>query len=120
VPKIRFHLADLRLLEGRLSEEGSGKSWEQVTAGLRYGASDRLLVAIAREIDEQSDWNNVWTPPGLLAGLVAGREYARRREAERQVKRAEREAAFDEALAAFERGEGPDPRVVRFRIPVGG
>jgi hypothetical protein len=120
LPRIRYHLSGLALLEPRLSEEGSGRSWEEFTGGLRYGASDRILVAIAREIDPRSDWNDVWTPPGLLAGLVAGREYSRRKAEERAAREAEAQAEFDRKLAAFERGESrEDPRIVTYRVRAG-
>jgi hypothetical protein len=120
MPRLRFHLAGLQLLEDRLEEEGSGRSWEQVTAGLKFGSAARLLVAIAREVDPRSDWNDVWTPPGLLAGLVAGREFSKKRAEEQAAREAEARAEFDRKLAAFARGESrEDPRIVTYRVRAG-
>jgi hypothetical protein len=120
MPRLRFHLAGLQLLEDRLEEEGSGRSWEQVTAGLKFGSASRLLVAIAREIDESTVWGDVWAPSAVAKLLDAGREYSRKKAAERAEAEAAAEAEFQRRLEAFERGESrEDPRIVTYRVRAG-
>jgi hypothetical protein len=118
LPRLRYHLAGLQQLEARLEE--AGESWESLTSGLPFGVAQRLSQAIAREVRGSDTWEEVFAPDAVARLLDAGRAFAKRQAEQRAAQAAERQAAFDEALAAFERGEGPDPRVVTYRIPVGG
>jgi hypothetical protein len=112
LPRLRYELIRMREMEHRMEEDGTGRLWTDITNGFPSGAPERIQAAIAREV-AGTDWEECYTPPSLLKGIIAGREYAKKR-AEEQA--AARQAAFDAALAAFERGEGPDPRVHNYRV----
>jgi hypothetical protein len=112
LPRLRYELLRMREMELRMDEDGTGRLWTEITGGFPAGAPERIQAALAREV-AGTDWEELWTPPLLEKFLPAGREFAKKR-AEEQA--AARQAAFDAALAAFERGEGPDPRVHRFTV----
>jgi hypothetical protein len=112
LPRLRYELIRMREMEVRMEEDGTGRLWTEITGGFPAGAPERIQAAIAREV-AGTDWEELYTPPLLEKFLPEGRAYAKRR-AEEQA--AARQAAFDAALAAFERGEGPDPRVTQYRV----
>jgi hypothetical protein len=114
LPRLRYRLAGLQLLEGRLEEGGA--NWVELTDGLPFGAAQRLSQAIAREIGDSPAWGDVWTPPLLSKFVDEGRRFAKRQAEQQAARDAERQAEFDRKLAAFERGEGADPRVHRFTV----
>jgi hypothetical protein len=118
LPRLRYELVRLEEMELRLEEEGSGRSWTELTAGLPYGGAARLQAAIAREVGS-SDWSECYTPPALQKVIDAARPLVAKHKAEKEAQRAARQAEFDAAVAAFERGEGPDPRIITYRVRAG-
>jgi hypothetical protein len=82
LPRLRYHLAGVALLEDRLEEGGA--PWEDLTAGLPFGAAARLNAAISREVAGSDTWDECFTPSAVARLLDAGREYARRKAATAQ------------------------------------
>jgi hypothetical protein len=119
LPKVRYHLAGLALLESRLEEEGSGRDWRAITGGLPYGAASRMQAAIAREVRGSDTWEECFTPSAVAKLLDAGRAFARAQAEKRAQAEADAEAEFAEALERFHAGEGPDPRIVYGRVVAG-
>jgi hypothetical protein len=108
----------MREMEMRMSEDGTGRHWVDITGGFPAGAPERIQAAIAREV-AGTDWEEVYTPPSLLKGIIAGREFAKRQAEQQAARDAERQAEFDRRLAEFEAGRGPDPRLHTFRARAG-
>jgi hypothetical protein len=117
LPRLRYRLAGLQLLEGRLEEGGA--NWVELTDGLPFGAAGRLSEAIAREVAGSDTWETVYTPDAVARLLDAGRAFAARRAEERAAKEAAAEEEFNERLALFQAGKGPDPRIVTYRVRAG-
>jgi hypothetical protein len=112
LPRLRYELVRMQEMENRMDEDGTGRHWVEITNGFPAGAPARIQRAIADEV-RGTVWEECYTPPSLLKGIIAGRDFAKRKAAEEA---AARQAAYDEAQVRFERGEGPDPRLLQFRI----
>jgi hypothetical protein len=118
LPRVQYELIRMQEMEARMDEDGTGRQWTEITNGFPSGAPARIQAAIGREV-RGTDWEELYTPPSLLKHLAAGREYAKRRAEEQAAQQAARQAEFDAALAEFEAGRGPDPRLHTFRVRAG-